>query len=82
MKFNFPRSKHADGISLRKQVDHILSEAEEVKEALENGEHSQVYEELTDLAHSIETLFRMAPNIMDRFRNKVIKKNIARGYYD
>jgi hypothetical protein len=77
MNFNFPDTKFVKENTCGDQIKHILSEADEVRKA--KGDH--LWDELMDLSHSLETLFRMQPKVSEAARLRVIEKNEARGYY-
>ena len=88
MNFNFPRARFVDENTAGQQLDHAMSEVEEIRVAAED--ESVSFEDLTmeiaDLTHSLETYWR----IMEKVRGKafvrsvfkaVEKKNQVRGYY-
>jgi len=92
MKYNFPATKFVKTNTIQQQIEHVLSEAQEVKDAFEaaqNGtgsvEHLDI--ELGDLYHSLESLFRIKARIDGKpdvtlVLQQVFDKNDERGYYE
>lgn len=83
-KSTFPRTIFADKNCLYDQLQHIQSELKEVEEAYLTEPVERVAEELVDLYISIETAFHI---IEDQYiqigpvMEKVLEKNLRRGYY-
>jgi len=89
VNFNFPRSIFTERNSCGQQLDHVMSEVDEVKEAFldESRLFEQCVMEIADLTHSLETYWRMladqrGDDYVERIFDQVIKKNRDRGYYD
>lgn len=85
LNFNFPKSRFVAENTLGKQIDHILSEVEEVREAFEISNEA-VEEELADLTHSLETFWRKmqlerGEEYVEALFDRVEEKNRVRGYY-
>jgi predicted nucleic acid-binding Zn-ribbon protein len=88
MKYNWPETKFARKNTLDEQLEHVLSEAKEVKDALKD-KNSTVFEiesEIADLHHSIETYFRIleryeSQHYVDHLIESTRHKNDERGYY-
>ena len=79
MKFNFPMTKFAKENNFFDQINHVMSESDEVRKA-DNGSDHQ-WDELMDLSHSLETLFRIEPDNAEAARLRVLQKNRSRSYY-
>lgn len=82
--YNFPEAKFARLNNDEEQITHILSEANEVAEAVLFGTNVDL--ELADLTHSLETYWRKkerlyGPAHVNAIFDRVISKNNARGYY-
>ena len=88
IEFNFPRTRFADENTAGQQLDHMMSEVEEIREACEDESIpiDDIVMEIADLTHSLETYWRImiaqrgkkyVANIFD----KVIEKNANRNYY-
>jgi hypothetical protein len=94
MNYTWPETTFAQTNTMEQQLDHILSEVDEVTELgpfsqpmASDNNLADLVEELMDLHHSIETFMR----IVERERSAVwlngaaacVKaKNFTRGYYD
>ena len=85
--WKYPRTKFVDSNLAMQQVEHVISEAREVLGATRP---ERALEEVIDLEHSVETLMRImidwsikvyGRDRVPEFREKVIAKNKARGYY-
>lgn len=98
INYSFPPTKFTKKNNINEQIIHIISEIEEFKKEIDleissEGKLSvgtyypeQMFEELLDLYHSIESLFRIAErddliNIND-LKIKTYQKNYERGYYE
>lgn len=83
MVHNFPKTKFVDEGSKRTQIEHIFSEVQEIKDELKQPrpDRFKLDEELVDLFHSLETLFRMDEQRYDEAMRNVIRKNRDRDYY-
>lgn len=84
INFSFPRTSFTDSNGLYEQITHICSEVSEVNEAYLNEAIERVAEELVDLYHSVETALRIIDEnyiSIDAVGEKVINKNLRRGYY-
>lgn len=85
--YNFPETIFVERNTLGEQIEHVLSEMDEVVEALNAHDGlDEINEELGDLAHSIETLWRIiadyhGPEFLEDIFARVEAKNRARGYY-
>lgn len=82
MSWRFPPVKFVDINTVNKQLEHVQSEAMEVRYAL--YQH-RIDEEMADLLHSCETYFRIRQregSDIHQIFNQVVEKNRARGYYD
>lgn len=84
----FPRTIWVRINTLKKQVDHICSEAEECKEVLEKeeGDLFRLAEELFDVQQSAESGLRIVQELkgeefLTQVKNFVKAKNTRRGYY-
>lgn len=85
--YNFPPTRFVAENGIAQQVEHVLGEAAELMEARSNGWQQRMLEELADLEHSLETLWRMmAADHGEEFVlalfAQVRAKNEGRGYYD
>lgn len=80
MEFTFP--KIAKKLTIQRQLEKILEELEEVREA---KTAKDIDEEIIDLYHAVETLvrirFQARPLRLRKIINFVIRKNLKRGYY-
>lgn len=85
MIFNFPEVKFAKTNTVEDQLKHFASECKEIIERIENEDFVGTFEEVADMIHSAETLFRIAQRKYQvdpaQVVAKVIKKNLERGYY-
>lgn len=90
MKFNFPKTIFVERNTLGEQIEHVLSEADEVTEAFSAPDgldwYSRINEELADLTQSLETFWRImadyhSEDYVEAVFPKVRAKNQARGYY-
>lgn len=86
MSWRFPETKYVNINTSRMQITHILSEANEVKDAIHCAESQErTDEEIADLMHSCETYFRIRQNEgadIHQIFSRVVGKNMVRGYYD
>lgn len=85
LTFNFPETRFVAENTLGQQIDHIMSEAEEVVAAAEISNEA-VEEELADLTHSLETFWRKmqlerGEEYVEELFDRVEEKNRVRGYY-
>jgi hypothetical protein len=81
----FPKTIFVDRNTILDQLDHIRSEVEEVREAVERGDYEAAADELVDVQQSADTgLFilmqKHGANSYDAY-TRVALKNGARGYY-
>jgi len=84
MYYNFPETKFVKENKPSDQVRHIVSEMKEIQDELNKTplQMTRVYEEIVDLYHSIETLFRMLNGkVLNETVSKVRHKNQVRAYY-
>jgi hypothetical protein len=87
MIYLFPKTRFAETNTLDEQQQHILSEADEVRNSIINAEPAQrTTEEVIDTWHSIETYIRILEKEYGIERvleaiDQVVKKNDERGYY-
>lgn len=87
MLFNFPAVKFVVENSPGTQLEHFLSEANEVCDAMNlSSPISHIEEEMVDCLHSLETYFRKleivkGEDYVKELFDKVLKKNQERGYY-
>jgi len=84
-KYQFPPIIFVGGNDLKLQSDHVFSEALEVTDAYDAGDHGHAVEELWDLIHSAETMIRMyqaAGHDVWAAKYAVGEKNRQRGYYN
>lgn len=96
IEYNFPPTVWVDRNEFLEQVEHFLSEAQEVREVMEAVGYAQEHgdmmgaicqrliEELVDAYHSLETAFRILDKRGDLVPYTfalVEEKNRARGYY-
>ena len=85
--YNFPRTTYVTSNSVQEQLRHVLSEMDEVQRAIDGNEGPErVDEELVDVFHSLETLFRrmqidLGDEYVEELFQQVEEKNQARGYY-
>jgi len=88
MTYIFPRIKFASTNTLHQQLQHVMSESDEIFEEMLNIplKHDRLAEELVDQMHSCETALRIMQEKycipVYRVIEKVIQKNRERGYYD
>ena len=85
MNFTFPRTRFVDTTALYSQLQHLMSEVDELRKAYLEEETERVAEELMDVIHSAETFARKLQeqrgvNLFDVCRS-VERKNMERGYY-
>lgn len=81
--FNFPETIFVSQNSPEMQIDHVLSEAFEVMEAI-SPEATE--EEMADLTQALETYWRIRVKIdgeehVKGILARVVRKNGNRGYY-
>ena len=96
IEYNFPPTVFVDRNEFLEQVEHFLSEVQEVRGVLEGIEEFRQYpvmteglcmrllEELVDAYHSLETTFRILDkrgDLVPYTFTLVEEKNRARGYY-
>lgn len=91
MKYNFPAVKFTRVNTIQQQIEHVLSKAQEAKDAFETCQAGTVplstWIELGDLYHSLESLFRVvtkqegAPYVT-MILQRVFDKNDERGDYE
>lgn len=89
MNYNFPKTIFADTNTWVQQVEHLLSEADEVavefkkwkREAPDKRDMRPLFDEIADLLHSIDTMGQINQKAMNLAMVRVIKKNKERGYY-
>lgn len=86
MNYNFPKTKFAEQNTIGQQIEHVLSEVEEVFLALLEESNERGDEELADLTHSLETLWRIiaaerGEEYVQQLFEQVIVKNAERNYY-
>ena len=82
MRYSFPKARFVDCNNADDQFSHVKSELEE---AINAETFDQFQEEVMDLYHSLETLFRIWERCgvdVDGIRKAVIDKNTDRQYYD
>lgn len=86
MSWRFPETKFVNINTIRKQIPHILSEANEVKDTIQCAEpQKRTDEEVADLMHSCETYFRIRQREgadIHQIFSRIVEKNRHRGYYD
>lgn len=83
--YRFPAMKGVDNLTPEDQVEHVLSEANEVVEAVKLKTYYEPMLELMDVIHSAETMLRTygcTDTELTLLSNLVIEKNRKRGYYD
>jgi RecA/RadA recombinase len=87
MIYLFPKTRFAETNTTEKQLKHILSEADEVRNSIVNAEPAhRTIEEVVDTWHSIETYIRILEKehgierVLEAI-DQVVKKNDERGYY-
>lgn len=87
MIYLFPKTRFAETNTQDAQLQHILSEADEVRNSIINAEPaSRTLEEVIDTWHSIETYIRKLEKehgierVLEAI-DQVVKKNDERGYY-
>lgn len=87
MIYLFPQTRFAQTNTRAEQLQHILSEADEVRNTIINAEPaSRTTEEVIDTWHSIETYIRQLEKehgierVLEAI-DQVVKKNDQRGYY-
>lgn len=86
--YNFPETRFARENSPARQLDHVMSEVEEIKAEQINPEAplEKMIEEIVDLTHSLETYWRILERIFGKeyvafVFAQVEQKNRDRGYY-
>lgn len=97
MKFNFPQTVYVLRNTPGDQIDHILSEVDEIEELGPELEYAcrgtqdetlrKIDLEVMDLLHSCETFFRILSLARGRgyvqgLFDEVMQKNLDRGYYE
>jgi hypothetical protein len=94
IEYNFPKTIFVDTNTAGEQLEHVLSEVDEVVEAFEIADSldgldgiSHINDELADLTHSLETMWRIleaehGQDYVQAIFAKVEAKNRARGYYN
>jgi len=91
MHYNFPKTRFANAKDWTPQVEHLLSEADEVAVEFKKwkrrpeGERNSgpLFGEIFDLLHSIETFVGIIPVfVFNQMVKEIIAKNTERGYYD
>lgn len=88
LEFNFPATRFVRENTTGKQIHHVLSEADEVRRAMSEGEIvDRIMEEVADLTHSLETFWRLmvkdfGEEYVDAIFDRVEAKNRERGYYE
>ena len=88
MIFQFPKIRVVNEMDIRRQVECVADEAEELRLARDFDQGvSRITEEALDTLHAAETLLRMiegqqGPAFVQDAMHAVIKKNRDRGYYD
>lgn len=85
-EFNWPETRFVRTNNLAQQLEHVLSEVDEIKE-LAPPVTPLVHMELADLHHSLETFWRIlsgraGDDYVAAVFQAVEDKNRARGYYD
>lgn len=87
MIYLFPKTLFAETNTTEKQLKHILSEADEIRNSIVNAEPAQRnIEEVIDTWHSIETYIRILEKehgierVLEAI-DQVFQKNDERGYY-
>jgi len=93
MNYNFPKTIFVEKNTFYQQIEHLLSEAEELRKAYEAckkegssvHDHRNLYEEFYDVGHSFETgcriLDKKSPAINSDGIFYTTAKNHAREYY-
>lgn len=87
IKYNFPATTFAATNNVQQQLRHVLSECDEVQRAIISKESPErVDEELADVFHSLETLFRimqrdLGTEYVEELFQQIEDKNKTRGYY-
>ena len=88
IEFNFPRARFVGTNTPADQIQHVLSEADEVRQAFvdDSAPLNDLITELADLTHSLETYWRIMINkfgteFVENVFDQVEKKNSDRGYY-
>lgn len=94
MNYNFPPTRFVREGTLAGQLDHLLSEAEEIKKEKENHGSAHIaakcrktHIEVGDVWHSAETYFRklakeLGQEYVDGIMAEIDRKNRVRGYYE
>jgi len=81
----FPKTIFVDRNTILDQLDHIRSEVEEVREAVERGDYEAAADELVDVQQSADTglFILMQKHGADSYDayTRVALKNGDRGYY-
>lgn len=83
--YNWPETRFVHENTPGQQIDHILSEVDEVIEAGPES-NERIEEELADLHHSLETFWRMleeskGQDYVQALFARTKAKNAERGYY-
>ena len=87
VSYNFPATTFARINDQVEQLSHVMSEINEVRDAIKNNESAErIDEELVDLFHSLETLFRiyqreLGDEYVEDLFAQIEDKNRERGYY-
>jgi hypothetical protein len=88
LEFNFPRTRFVGENTAGEQLDHAMSEVDEIRDACLDPAQSfdRVVEEIVDLTHSLETYWRILIDIkgiayVEGMFSRVAAKNWERGYY-
>lgn len=87
IKYNFPATTFVASNTLQQQLRHVLSEMNEVRDAIRNNEGTErIDEELADVYHSLETYFRrmqldLGAEYVDALFDIIEDKNRDRNYY-
>lgn len=80
--FTFDCMGNIEEIEFPRQIEKIIEEVTEVKQAHEDGDLPAIACETMDVIHACETLLRMMPiDIVNLAMNYVRANNEARGYY-
>lgn len=89
MIFNFPETIFVEKNTTTEQLEHVISEAYEVRKELADHDQpeTQLLDlEMMDLMHSCETYFRKRTSdrgkvYVDMLIDQTVEKNARRGYY-
>lgn len=88
MRYQFPATRFAFSNSAEEQAAHVLSEADELRRAIAEGEGTdRIDEEAMDAFQSLETYFRIreigrGPRYVHDLQARVELKCRLQGYYD